>query len=66
MKKIYIHSGKGYWLGSKVIVVASSKEEAETLISEVLISIGLNKEPLNIEEISIKNNSVIYADNGDY
>jgi hypothetical protein len=66
MKKIYIHSGKGYWLGSKVIVVASSDEEAQTLISEVLVSIGLNNEPLNIEEMSIKNNSVIYADNGDY
>ena len=65
MKKIYIHSGKGCWLGSKVIVVASSKEEAETLISEVLISNGL-KEPLNIEEMSIKNNLVIYTDNVDY
>jgi hypothetical protein len=65
MKKIYTHSGKGYWIGSKVIVVASSKEEAETLISEVLISIGLN-DPLNIEEMSIENNLVIYADNGDY
>lgn len=65
MKKIYIHRGKGHYIGSIVIVIASSRAEAETLINDVLVFNNLD-EPLDIEENPIKNNEVIYIDTGDY
>lgn len=65
MKKIYIHSGKGHYIGSKVIVIASSRTEAETLITDVLVFNNLD-EALDIQEMPIKNNEVIYIDTGDY
>lgn len=65
MKKIYIHKGSGRCFGSRVIVIASSRAEAETLIADVLIFNNLY-EALDIQEMPIKNNEVIYIDTGDY
>ncbi len=66
MKKLFIHHGKGHYIGSTVIVYADSIEKASTLIRTTLDEVGLREEPLNIREIKAKNNSLIYCHDGDY
>lgn len=63
--KIYIHEGKGHFIGSKAIVLAKSRKTAEALIRQELDSSGLKKEVLNIRENEILP-GLIYFDNGDY
>ena len=65
--KIYTHLGNGHYIGSAVIVVAASLEEAEALIRFQLDSIGLSEEGIDIvSAVTIKANSVIYVNSGDY
>lgn len=63
--KIYKHQGKGFWIGSCVLVVAENEESAKILIKNELINIGLNDEEPNPSEVQIVN-GVIYSYNGDY
>ena len=66
MMKIFKHEGKGHYIGSCVIVVANTIDEAKTLIRDELDAGGLPEEKLKIEEIKFKNLSVIHSINGDY
>jgi hypothetical protein len=68
MRKIYIHVGKGFYIGSTVIVMAASLEEAQTLISQELKNMGLAGEALDIKELKIPKSGpfTVYVENGDY
>lgn len=64
--KIYKHEGKGHWIGSCVILLAPSRQEADATIRKKLDSEGLSKEPLDIEEIDPKIPRFVYVNNGEY
>lgn len=66
MKRIYKHTGKGFYIGSCVIVVEDSHEKACELIRVILNKMGLMEEPLNVSEFRIIPGAVIHSDNGDY
>jgi hypothetical protein len=66
MKKIYVHSGKGHYVGSGIVVVEESKEEATKLVRSLLDKNGLTDEEVSLEEFKIKKGEVVYLDNGDY
>jgi hypothetical protein len=63
--KIYKHEGKGFWIGSCVIVITENEESAKNLIKGELVKIGLNDEEPNPSEINIID-GIIYSYNGDY
>ena len=63
--KIYKHEGKGHYIGSCVIVISESLEDANKLIRKELDSIGLSGEVLEVKEV-LPNNGLIYSNNGDY
>lgn len=63
--KIYKHTGNDHYIGSAMIVVAESMEEAETVIRDLLDKNGLPDEALNITEYKVKK-GVIHEQNGDY
>jgi hypothetical protein len=63
--KIYKHEGKGFYIGSCVIVVANTIEMAEILIENELFRMGLSDEKAEPIEIDIRDN-IIYSYNGDY
>lgn len=65
--KIYKHEGKGFYIGSVVIVINNSLEDAEKVIRQILDETGLIDEALNIVECAdLYNDGVIYFQNGDY
>lgn len=64
--KIYIHEGKGFYIGSLVVVVTDSLQKAEILIRKRLDNMGLSSEALSITEKDIINDVVVYEQNGDY
>lgn len=64
--KIYTHLGNGHYIGSVVVVVAGSIDEAKSIIKNYLVENGLPNEELNVKEWEFKECSVIYATNGDY
>lgn len=66
MKKIYIHEGGGHYIGSTVIVCSESLEDAELLIRKQLDGCGLMDEELDIREMKLIKNSVIYMCDGNY
>jgi hypothetical protein len=64
--KIYIHEGKGFYIGSCVIVMTEDEETAINLILKELSNMGL-EEDINITSVKeVAFNSIIYANNGDY
>jgi hypothetical protein len=63
--KIYKHEGKGFYIGSCVIVVANTIEMAKILIENELFKMGLSDEKAEPIEIDIRDN-IIYSYNGDY
>lgn len=63
---IYIHTEPGQYIGSCVVVIAPSLEEAETIIRDQLNAGGLDREPLDIVEYKTTETKVIHFDNGDY
>jgi len=63
--KIYKHKGQGHWIGSCVIVVTNSIEDATEMIRTELDAQGLEKENLNIKVFEIKER-IIHINNGDY
>jgi len=63
--KIYKHEGKGFYIGSCIIVVADSIEHANVLIEDELFRMGLSNEKPDIVEIDIKD-GIVYSYNGDY
>ena len=64
--KIYIHEGKGHYIGSCVIVVSDNLENAKSLIRQSLDSMGLSDEELSITEKEITNGCVVLELSGDY
>lgn len=63
MKKIFKHIGRGYYVGSCIIVKCNDIEEAKIRIREILDSVGLKKEELDIEECK---EDIIHIHDGDY
>jgi hypothetical protein len=63
--KIYKHEGKGFWIGSCVIVIADTIEMAKILIENELFRMGLSDEKAEPIEIDIRDN-IVYSYNGDY
>jgi hypothetical protein len=63
--KIYKHEGKGFYIGSCVIVVADTIEMAKILIENELFRMGLSDEKAEPIEIDIRDN-IVYSYNGDY
>lgn len=61
---IFIHEGRGYYIGSTVIVKANNIEEAKNMIRSVLDEHGLVNEEVDVVDIS--NKKVLYVHNGDY
>ena len=64
--KIYIHEGKGHYIGSCVIVVSDNLENARGLIRQSLDDVGLSNEELSITEKEISNGIIVWKENGDY
>ena len=64
--KMYIHEGAGHHLGSCVIVVSDSLENAKSLIRQSLNGMGLFDEQLSITEKEISNNTIVWRESGDY
>lgn len=64
--KIYIHEGRGHYIGSAVVVIAENLSIAEELIREQLNNMGLDFEPLSISEEELVANKIVYSDSGDY
>jgi hypothetical protein len=64
--KIFKHEGPGYYIGSLVVVVCETEEDAKELIRGYLDKTGLKDEVLNISEFEIKNFTIICTKNGDY
>lgn len=66
--KVFIHTGKGHYVGSTVIAIAKSKKTAEKLIREALDEDGLTTEELDVSEVNLEDSEpqVIHFDNGDY
>lgn len=64
--KMYIHEGKGHYVGSCVIVVSDNLENAKSLIRQSLDNMGLSDEELSIEEKEISNGIVVWKESGDY
>lgn len=63
--KIYKHEGKGFYIGSCVIVIAETIDTARVLIENELFRIGLSNEKAEPIEVDITD-KIIYTHNGDY
>jgi hypothetical protein len=64
--KIYIHEGKGHYIGSCVIVVSDNLENAKSLIRQSLDDMGLSDEELSITQKEISNGNIVWKESGDY
>lgn len=63
--KLYKHEGKGFYIGSCIIVMAESFEMATILIENELFDMGLSDEKVNVVELDIRD-GIVYSYNGDY
>jgi hypothetical protein len=63
--KVYKHEGKGFYIGSCVIVIADTIEMARVLIENELFRMGLSDEKAAPVEVDTTDN-IIYSYNGDY
>lgn len=63
---VYSHQGCGHYIGSCVVVVSPSKEEAAGTIRHILDINGLEDEEVNITEFTTDQASVVVDINGDY
>lgn len=63
--KVYKHEGKGFYIGSCVIVIADTIEMARVLIENELFRMGLSDEKAVPVEVDTTDN-IIYSYNGDY
>lgn len=61
--KIFKHEGRGFYIGSCIVVKCEDIKEAEFLIRKELDEHGLSKEKLEVEECTGK---IIVSQNGDY
>lgn len=61
--KIFKHEGRGFWIGSCVIVLANDMGDARIKIRKILDAEGLTKEELDIEQVD---SDIIHVANGDY
>jgi hypothetical protein len=64
--KIYIHTGKGHYIGSVIIVASESYESAYNIIKIRLSQMGLESEDPQIVEMEIEDDKIIYCQSGDY
>ncbi len=66
--KIFIHTGKGHYIGSVVVVAAEDIGKAFFKVREYLDGQGLVNEKIEITEkqISEEETTIIYSQNGDY
>ena len=64
--KLYIHEGKGHYIGSCVIVISDNLENAKVLIRQSLNDMGLLNEELSIIDKEIKSNIIVLEQSGDY
>ena len=65
--KIYIHEGHGHYIGSTVVVIAESEDDARELIRMRLDEMGLHEEPIDIVKIkNIETFSIVYSNDGSY
>jgi hypothetical protein len=64
--RLYIHEGKGHYIGSCIIVVSDNLENANRLIRESLDRMGLSNEELCVIEKEVSNNTIVYEVSGDY
>jgi hypothetical protein len=64
--RIYIHEGKGHYIGSCVIVISDNLENAKTLIRQSLDDMGLSDEELSITEKELSNGIIVWKESGDY
>lgn len=62
--KIFVHTGKGHYIGSVAVVAAENLEEAEKKVRLYLDNSGLKEEELSLSEKPCE--GVIYFHNGDY
>jgi hypothetical protein len=63
--KVYKHEGKGFYIGSCVIVIADTIDMARILIENELFRMGLSDEKPEPVEVDTRDN-IIYSYNGDY
>lgn len=65
--KIYEFNFKGLWLGGKVLVVSTNKEQAEKHARKEVDGMGYPNDPLEfVTEYDIHEGSVPYSYNGSY
>ena len=66
--RIYRHFGKGRYIGSAVIVITDTEENARNLIRTSLDNMGLQKEPVadNLHVTQIIPHRYVHEDSGDY
>lgn len=65
---IYVHEGRGHWIGSVVVVWASTSEQAVQIVRKYLDDNGLPQEAVSLRLASVDEPKpgIIYAQNGDY
>ena len=63
--KLYIHRGKGHWVGSVCIVQAEDIDQATSLVLDWLDANELYTEPIDIQEVN-PNNLYVYTNKGDH
>lgn len=66
---IYIHEGKGHYIGSAIVVVADNFDVAKAVIRNKLDNNGLEKEIMDIVcigPVEMNRNSVVYSNDGNY
>ena len=63
--KVYKHEGKGFYIGSCVIVISDSIEMATILIENELFRMGLSNEKAVPVEVDTRD-GIVYSHNGDY
>ena len=64
---LFIHEGGGHYIGSVVICLAKTEEQAKEIVRKYLDDNGLPKEALNVREFAHDYEpGIVYAQNGDY
>lgn len=65
--KAFLHEGEGHYMGSKVVVIAPDKVDAEKQIRKALDKAGLPKVKIKItKEVDTAESALVFIDNGDY
>ena len=57
--KLWIHEGKGHYIGSVVIVEAPDWESARLIVRAELDRSGLKDEPLAVKQLNVVKNKVL-------